>query len=161
MRHAEAFVTPRLSADRVRFPHVHWWAALFRNPDVTASDARVWTADRIAKGFARQLFRWETLGLGYWVFTLRADGRFVGIAGLRDRPEGVELGYAVLPEFRRRGMATEMARGVLGVAPPARVFARTRLTHAASRRVLEKVGFKFEAEGWEDGTPQALYRWRP
>ncbi len=157
LRCVDAFSTPRLVAERVRLAHIHVWAGLFRNPEVTASDGRVWTAHLIARGLSRQLFGWETRGLGYWVFVDRAL-RFVGIAGLREHPEGVELGYAVMPGFRGRGMATEMGRGVLGVAPPARVFARTRLTHAASRRVLEKLGFKFEQERWLDGVPSALYR---
>jgi RimJ/RimL family protein N-acetyltransferase len=149
--------TRRLVGDRIRFPHYHAWASLFLNPDVTAHDGRVWTADRIAAGFYRQLYRWETKGLGYSAFFDR-DGVFVGISGLREHPSGVELGYAVCPEHRGKGMATEMARGVLATAGPGPVFARTRTIHAASRRILEKIGFEYEGEGWIDGAPNALYR---
>lgn len=149
--------TRRLVGDRIRFRHFHDWAALFLNPDVTANDLRPWTPERVAAGFARQLSRWETGEWGYWIF-FDGDGAFVGISGLREHPSGVELGYGVMPRFRGKGMATEMARAVLGAAGPGPVFARTRLTHAASRRVLEKLGFAFEREAWIEGAPNAIYR---
>lgn len=169
MRSVETFTTRRLAAARVRFPDYPEWIELFRNPGITAKEGGPWPIARIARGFSRQLQRWERSGIGYWVFRDRSEGRLVGIAGLRDVPRAgpleIELGYALMPGFWGKGLATEMARGVLDAGVEdlgsRTVIASTRLTHAASRRVLEKIGFKFEAERRQDGTPQALYRWRP
>ena len=166
MRCVDAFSTPRLAAERIRFPHYSRWLDLFRNPDVTAFEGGAWAFERIARGFAKQLGRWETAGIGYWIFAER--GRFVGIGGVRDLPRAgplaVELGYALVPEFWGKGLATEMARGVLDSGVDGLgsrdVIAYTLLAHGASRRVLEKSGFHFEGERWQEGRPHALYRRR-
>jgi RimJ/RimL family protein N-acetyltransferase len=58
----------------------------------------------------------------------------------------VQLGYSVLPEFQRRGYATEMVRGLASwafVQPDvAVVAAETEWDNPASVRVLERSGFQ-------------------
>lgn len=82
----------------------------------------------------------------------------IGAGGFKGPPTGggtVEIGYAVLPEYRGRGLATEAAIGLVRFAfdhdDVARVIAETLPTHAASIRVLEKCRFRFIGEGSEDG----------
>ena len=57
----------------------------------------------------------------------------------------VKAGYSVLPEFQRRGYATEMVRGLSGwalVRPGVTaIAAETEWANPASVRVLERSGF--------------------
>jgi [ribosomal protein S5]-alanine N-acetyltransferase len=100
------------------------------------------------------------------VFREGTSGRFVGRAGLRNTRVGggdeVELAYALVAEYWNRGLATEMARAILGLA-----FERlgvtdlvcfTLPTNLASRRVMEKAGFTYEREVMHAGLPHVLYR---
>ena len=89
-------------------------------------------------------------GFGLWLVETK-DGRVpVGICGLLTRKElgVVEVGYAFLPPFRGKGYAYEAAsaalrhaRDVLGLP---RLHAVVDPENAASIRVLEKLGMKFE-----------------
>lgn len=96
---------------------------------------------------ATYLAAWERRGFGVFVLRDRASGAFAGIAGLWDHNDdlGVALRYAVMPAFRGRGYAGEAARAVLdfaaarGIGP---VIAATREDNAASRRILEALGFR-------------------
>jgi ribosomal-protein-alanine N-acetyltransferase len=114
----------------------------------------------------RHLEHWERYGYGLWAFRDRANGRFVGRAGLSNTHVGghdeVELAYALVAEYWGRGLATEMAREILAVA--FEQFGLTDLvcftlrTNRASRRVMEKVGFEYERDIVHAGQPHVLYR---
>ena len=90
-------------------------------------------------------------GFGLWLVEAKGEGVPVGICGLLKRGEpvpGVEVGYAFLPQFRGKGYAFEAAsaaaayaRDVLGLP---RLYAVVNPDNAASVRVLEKLGMKFE-----------------
>jgi ribosomal-protein-alanine N-acetyltransferase len=104
-------------------------------------------------------------GVGIFVFHERGTGAFVGRGAIRrieiGGSEEVEVGYAVAAERWGGGLATEMARGLVAHAEQqglAGLVAYTQPTNAASRRVLEKVGFRFERDVEHHGRPQLLYR---
>jgi len=71
----------------------------------------------------------------------------VGGGGFLGPPQDgvVQMGYSVLPEFQRRGYATEMVRGLATwafVQPGVDVIAaETEWANPASVRVLERTGF--------------------
>jgi [ribosomal protein S5]-alanine N-acetyltransferase len=100
------------------------------------------------------------------VFRDRADGRFVGRAGLLNTYVGgndeVELAYGLMAEYWGRGLATEMAKEVLSVAFEqfglADVVCFTLTTNRASQRVMEKAGFEYERDVVHAGRPHVLYR---
>jgi ribosomal-protein-alanine N-acetyltransferase len=68
----------------------------------------------------------------------------------------VEIGYSVLPEFQRQGLATEMVTGIIQWAkhqPEVRqIEAETNINDKASIRVLEKNGFICAGVGSESNT---------
>lgn len=72
----------------------------------------------------------------------------------------VEVGYGILPEFHRRGYATEALAGMLAwvhaQAGISTFVAQTFPHLLPSIRVLEKSGFQFAGPGFEEGT--ILYR---
>lgn len=84
----------------------------------------------------------------YFVLQSRVGRRFlIGVGGFQGKPlEGtVELGFVVMPTYRRRGYATEATRALVGWAFGApdvlQVFSQTDRGNIASMRVLEKTGF--------------------
>ncbi len=105
--------------------------------------------------------------LGWWMylFVHLGDRVVVGQGGYKGRPDEagmVEIGYAISPSYRRRGLATEAARGLVDHAfarnEVNRVDAHTLAEPNASTRVLKKVGMKFVASV-EDPRIGETWRW--
>jgi RimJ/RimL family protein N-acetyltransferase len=88
-------------------------------------------------------------GFGLYLVALR-DGTPIGMCGLlkRETLDGVDLGFAFLPDFRAQGYAHESAEAVLAHEQAAwgltRVLAITSPDNLASIGLLEKLGFCFE-----------------
>jgi ribosomal-protein-alanine N-acetyltransferase len=116
--------------------------------------------------FELLLRNWTEDGFGLWIMRDRESGAFIGRGGLRrltleGKPE-VEVGYALLPEFWGRGLATELAKESVRAAfeelqlPDLVCF--TLPTNLASRRVMEKAGFRHERDGAYAELPHRFYR---
>jgi RimJ/RimL family protein N-acetyltransferase len=86
-----------------------------------------------------------------WLLRLaveRATGTIVGLVNFHDRPDSegrLEIGYRVLPAYRRRGFAREMATTLWAYAA-SRSDVRTLVAsvapdNAASRAIVEGAGF--------------------
>ena len=90
----------------------------------------------------------------------REERTLIGDLGFKGRPndEGtVEIGYSVLPAYRRRGFAWEAVRALVdwGLAQQEvrRIVAECRVDNGPSIRVLEKAGLRLaQTEG-------SLLRW--
>lgn len=120
-------------------------------PDEFDRDALAWVRDHILAG--EDPSWWVR-----WIVLRTPTPMLVGIAGYKGAPtpEGtVEIGYSVVAEYRRRGIAAEAAAGLVAhaFAHPAvrRVLAETRPDHRASISVLKKNGFLPAGEGSEPG----------
>lgn len=88
----------------------------------------------------------------------RGAGLAIGCGGYKGPPDAegtVEIGYSMVPEYRRQGYATEAARALAEAAfrhpSVTRVTAETLPTLTASIGVLEKCGFRFIGPGSEEG----------
>ena len=90
--------------------------------------------------------------LGWWtyLFVHAEDRVLIGQGGYKGKANGagtVEIGYAIVPSYRRRGLATETAQGLIdnafAHAHVKRVDAHTLAEPNPSTKVLEKVGMKF------------------
>ena len=70
----------------------------------------------------------------------------------------VEIGYAVVEQFQKKGYATEAVRALVQWAfshpQVVRVIAETYPDNTACSRVLEKSDFKYFGKGLEEGTIQ-------
>ncbi len=89
------------------------------------------------------------IGLWTYLFVHAADGVLIGPGGYKGRADGtgtVEIGYAIVPAYRRQGLATEAARGLIDHAFPhprvKRVDAHTPAERNDPAKVLERVGMK-------------------
>jgi RimJ/RimL family protein N-acetyltransferase len=99
---------------------------------------------------------------------MRETGEKVASAALRHIHIGgrdeVEVGYRVAAAWWGRGIATEMATALVGVARErlglAEIVAFTLPENRASRRVMEKAGFTYERDVEWAALRHVLYRLR-
>jgi RimJ/RimL family protein N-acetyltransferase len=109
----------------------------------TLEDARQYIHDGPGDMYRRH-------GFGLWLVKRKSDGEPIGLCGLlkRDALEDVDIGFALLPEFWRQGFAIEAASATVQYARRQlglkRLAAITSMENAASRSLLEKLGFGFE-----------------
>lgn len=103
---------------------------------------------------------------GFHLFVHREDKILIGEGGFKGQPdeEGmVEIGYAIVPEYRERGLAFEAARGLADFAflhsEVKVVQAHTLHNGTASIRILEKLGMKFCGTARDPDEGEVL-RWR-
>jgi RimJ/RimL family protein N-acetyltransferase len=147
------FETARLTVRRLNYDDAPFLVGLLNQPSFLANigDRGVRNADD-AHRYLREgpLAMYERHGFGLWHVSRRADGAAMGMCGLlkRDILPDVDLGYAFLPEFWGQGYAFEAAEATLRHAAERfglkRVIGVVSEGNAASIRVLEKLGMRFE-----------------
>ena len=104
----------------------------------------------------------------WWMyfFVHQADRKIIGNGGFKGKPDEagtVEIGYAIAPAYRGKGLATEAARGLIDFAfsnsSVRTIQAHTLAQENESVRVLRKVGMEFikELNDPEDGD---IWQWR-
>jgi [ribosomal protein S5]-alanine N-acetyltransferase len=126
------------------------------------------TAGRVHAWLAGDLRHWQHHGFGPYLWADRADatGAILARGGLRHtRVAGedfVEIAYALVGARWGEGLATEIARASVRAAFDElvldEVVAYTLPTNAASRRVMEKAGLRYERPIEHVGLPHVLYR---
>jgi len=124
--------------------------ALWTNFEVTRYLGGPFSPQQAEERFHREIALQETVGVQYWPVFLRSTGEHAGCAGLRSyNPASAiyELGFHLLPASWNKGLATEAARAVIGYAfttvGASGLFAGHHPENAASRRVLQKLGFHY------------------
>jgi len=89
-------------------------------------------------------------GYGTWAVNEKAGGKFIGWVCLKnlDNTEEIEIGYRLLKEFWKVGLATEVAREILRYGFEdlglERIVAVANPENAASQKVLARIGLGFE-----------------
>lgn len=144
-----------LTTDRLGFRHwgpedLQLALALWANPEVTWLIGGPRSPQQVGEKLASEIAMQDASGIQYWPIFLLATGEHVGCAGLRPyRPaERVyELGFHLLSAFWGQGLAEEAGRAVISHAFSTLgangLFAGHHPENAASRRVLEKLGFHY------------------
>jgi RimJ/RimL family protein N-acetyltransferase len=169
VRAPEGFDTERLHFERVGLGHAEDLAALMRDPRVMKT---LWpwstgpTPEQISASLRSKMAHWERHGFGMWALHERSSGDFIGRGGLQYTDalgaRAVEVAWAVIAERWREGFATELALASLEVGfndlGLAEVIAFTLLDNIASRRVMEKAGFRYDRAISHAGLPHVLYR---
>lgn len=96
------------------------------------------------------LASYQQFGFGLYLIEEKESGVPVGICGLlkRETLDDVDVGFALLPQFWRRGYAFESAAAVLQHGKDdfglRRIVAITSPDNHGSIHLLEKLGFRFE-----------------
>jgi len=158
--------TARLLLTRLRPGDVEDLHTMHSDARVMATLGGVRSREETERVLAMLVADWDVHGFGYWLARDLASGAFAGRGGLRrivleGQPE-VEVGYALMPAFWGRGLATELAResirvafGALGLSS---LVCFTLATNQASQRVMQRAGFHYAGEiTWAD-QPHVLYR---
>ena len=105
-------------------------------------EAAVYIAEKISPQF-------EKKGFGNYKVIRKSDHTFLGNCGLYDRPglEGVDIGFAFLPDYEKQGYAYEAATKMrdmgfekFGIDI---ISAITLPSNLASQKLLEKLGLTF------------------
>jgi ribosomal-protein-alanine N-acetyltransferase len=141
-------------------------ARMHADPRVTATLGGVRSAEQSREVFGRVLHHWEEHGFGFWVARDPDSGRFLGSGGPRrvvvEGRDEVEVGYGLVFDAWGRGLATELAREAVRIGFEAlclpELICFTLPTNRASRRVMEKAGFRYEREAVHADRPHVLYR---
>ena len=125
---------------------------MFGDARVGVTMGGVRSRDEVAQMLEESEATWDERGVGYWMFHEAATGAPVARGGLKhpefDRRPEVEVAWMVTPEGWGEGFATEFGAASVEVAfgplelPD--VVAFTLPHNAASRRVMEKLGFTYE-----------------
>lgn len=162
----ERFRTSRLIAERLQAGDLADLHRLHRDPRVMATLGGPLSEAATRQALDSGLAHWTRHGYGIWVLRDLTTGHFAGRAGLRNITIGgrdeVELLYALMPECWGNGLATEIAAALLRVAfeelrlPD--IVAFTLPTNRASRRVMEKVGCRYERDVIHAHLTHVLYR---
>lgn len=116
-----------------------------------------WTHEKITK---------EGVRLEWWGYlaVLTNENTLVGNGGFKGEPkEGmVEIGYEVAPDYRCKGLATEMAKALINFAfgydEVVRVQAHTLAVENESGSVLKRCGMQ-KVEELTDPEDGAVWRW--
>lgn len=109
------------------------------------------------------LAHWEKHGFGLWAAIHKMDERIIGRCGLvfLDNTPEVELGYLLEKAYWGRGLATEASLAILkygfDTVKLDRIVAIAHPENIASRRVMEKVGMKYEKNARYYNTDVAYY----
>jgi len=162
----EEIRTTRLLLRRLGPGDMDDFMRMHQDPRVMATLGGVRTPDVIQSFLERLLGEWDRHGFGWWSVHELASGRFAGRGGVRrvqvDGRAEVEVGYGLLPEFWGRGLATELARESVrvgfGELQLPELVSFTLPNNLASRRVMDKAGFRFERNFIHANLPHVLYR---
>ena len=158
--------TPRLRGERLRPDHVDEIRRMHADARVMANLGGVRTEAQNQDYLRRNLDHWDRFGFGLYIVHDVETDAIVGRALLRhlevDGVDEVELGYALYPEWWRRGLATEIARACMNAGRRqlglASLVAVTLPENRGSRAVMTKVGMTYERDFTHAGLTHVLYR---
>jgi RimJ/RimL family protein N-acetyltransferase len=169
MHSLDTFTTERLVARRVQPEHFAEMFRLHQDPRVMATLGGKLFDENLTKAIVeRALTHWDQHQFGVWMWYDRRNGDFVGRGGIRHAEiEGqaeIELLYALIPDYWRQGVATELALASIDIGFHQLGFdniaAWTLPTNLGSQGVMKKAGLQYERDVvWAD-LPHVLFRRR-
>lgn len=166
MNDLENLQTPRLLLRRMTTDDLDDLTRMHLDPRVMATLGGIRSPEQTREWLEQKVEHWRQHGFGLWLARERQTGQFAGRGGLQhveiDGRDEIEVGYSFLPDFWGRGLATELARESIRVAftvlnlPELVCF--TLKTNRASKRVMQKAGFRYERDLLYKDLPHILYR---
>jgi len=93
--------------------------------------------------------QYEKLGFSNYIVIRKSDNAKIGNCGLYDREglEGVDIGFAFLPDYEKKGYAFEAAQKVMSLGfdlfKVKKIKAITTRDNVSSQKLIEKLGLKY------------------
>ena len=159
---------PVLETERLRLRPFHAedfepLARLNADPDFMRYFGRALRAGESWRQLAMFIGHWQLKGFGFWAVEDKASGRFIGRIGCHEPAgwPGFEVGWGLDLAFWGQGLATEGGRAALAYAydlvGAREVISVIHPDNAASIRVAEKLGARYERRMDLDGQPVLIY----
>lgn len=160
------FTTARLEARRITAEDLDKLAQMDSDPKVMATLGGVKTLNETKERLSWNLKQWDEYGHGLWLFYTKENLTWIGRASVRhmivDNLLEVELGYAVLSDYWRKGYATEMARACIDISFQhlnyKNITCFTITGNIASQKVIKNLGFSYEKDCMHANLPHVFYR---
>ena len=125
--------------------------AIYSNDEVMKYVGRVRTREDVEKYVKGMLKSWQYNQFGMWAIAWKNEPKILGDGGLcllEGTPLEIEVGYVLDKPYWHLGIATELAKASLRygfeVLNLDRIVAVAHPENYPSRRVMEKVGMKYE-----------------
>ena len=125
-----------------------------QDPEVMryVNNGEPWSDTKVREFIARQMRHIAHNNFCFWKIQRKPDGRLIGLCGLQALHLGcrweVEIGWWLTPRHWGRGLATEAASAVMRQARRGlktnRVVAIAVAENNASRRIMQKIGMRYE-----------------
>jgi ribosomal-protein-alanine N-acetyltransferase len=126
---------------------------LWGDPKVTSLIGGPFSPDQVKARLGREIELMAAHRVQYWPIFLLQNGELAGCAGLRPyrhQEQTLEMGVHLRSENWGRGLGEEAGRAVIAFAFETlgvkALFAGHHPKNAASRRLIEKLGFRFTQE---------------
>lgn len=119
--------------------------------------------EALAKRIEFYISCYTSHGFGMCAMLWKESGNMIGSAGLQplDGTDEIEVGYSMIKDFWGKGIGTEAAHGWLDFgfneAGLERIVAVANTDNAASRRIMEKLGMRYEKTEFHYGADCAFY----
>jgi ribosomal-protein-alanine N-acetyltransferase len=160
--------TERLVAEVIGPSHQAELEAMLGDPRVGATLGGVLSPARVAASIEHLAAHFDRYGYGLWCWREKATGDLIARGGIEHAHVGgrdeVEVAWAVVADRWGEGFATEVGAASVrtgfddhGIEE---LVSFTLPHNAASRRVMEKLGFAYERDVVHAGEPHVLYRLR-
>lgn len=109
----------------------------------TIDDAKNYIKNKLMPDYGKN-------NIAMFVMERKSDGALIGTCGLVKRPqlEDIDIGFAMLDQYGKKGYAFEAAKAILNMAIEEikinRIVGITISENVNSQRLLEKIGLSFE-----------------
>jgi RimJ/RimL family protein N-acetyltransferase len=111
------------------------------------------SVDQVKESLEHIFAGWKQHGFGRWAVLHKPDKKLIGWSGLAflDKTDEIEIGYGIAKEYWNRGFTTEAAAASIRYGFEElklnRIVAVAMPENIASRRVMEKIGMRYEKTG--------------
>ena len=124
---------------------------LWSDPRVSSLFGGPFSEEQVRRRLENEMSSVREQGIQYWPIFLLESGEHVGCCGLRPYKPGIpELGCHLRPAFWRMGLAEETGRAVIEYAwhplGYEELFAGHHPANGASKRLLERIGFRYTGD---------------
>jgi len=123
----------------------------------TISDAEKYIQKSLIDAYSKD-------GFGLYLVELKSEEKYIGLCGLVNRPtlDNIDIGFAFLNEYCKKGFGYESASAVLTYAQNTlgleKILGITLPQNIASQKLLEKIGLHFVKEyNNDDGEKLMMY----